>query len=100
MSAENTNQPDRNAPSAGAAGAGRSPLRDLLRGIALIFDFDGTLGRRRLSTVQNPTDADALAADWKAVGGDLRRAMGNRPSHPGKVTAGRPVTRPSTEHQP
>ena len=79
MSAETTAQPVQNPPPARAAEAGRSPLKDFLRGVALIFDFDGALSRRRLSTVQNPTDADALAADWKAVGGDLRRAMGNRP---------------------
>ncbi len=60
-----------------------SPLRDFLGGAALIFDFAGVLGWRSVSTVENPTDADALAADWDAVGGDLRLAMGRHPSsHP------------------
>lgn len=53
----------------------RSPLRDCLRGAALIFDFTGSLSRRRISTKQYDTDADALAADWDAVGADLHRAM-------------------------
>lgn len=58
----------------------RSPARAYLRGAALIFDFAGTLSRRQTSTVRHRTDADALAADWYAVGGDLRRAMGLHPS--------------------
>ena len=64
-----------------AAEARRSPLRDFLRGAALIFDFGGTIGRRRISTARNPSDADRLAEDWNAVGQDLRRAMGSHPSH-------------------
>lgn len=83
MSTEIAARPGQDPSSDQVTGARRSPLRDFLRGAALIFDFDGALSRRRLSTVQNPTDADALAADWMAVGGDLRRAMGKRPSsHP------------------
>ena len=80
MSAETPARDVQNPLSARVAEAEHSPLRDFLRGVALIFDFEGNLSRRGLSTVQNPTDADALAADWNAVGGDLRRAMGNRPS--------------------
>ena len=58
----------------------RSPLRDFLGGAALIFDFAGTLTWRHVSTVRHATDADALAADWDAVGDDLRWAMGRHPS--------------------
>ena len=58
----------------------RSPLGDFLGGAALIFDFTGTLTRRHISTVYHPTDADALAADWDAVGDDLHWAMGCHPS--------------------
>ena len=59
----------------------RSRLGDCLSGAALIFDFAGTLAWRHVSTVQNATDADALAADWDAVGDDLRWAMGRHPSN-------------------
>ncbi len=70
-------------PSRGQDDGQRSRLGDFLVGAALIFDFAGMLGWRSVSTVQNPTDADALAADWDAVGGDLRWAMGRHPSnHP------------------
>lgn len=62
-----------------AADAKRSPLRDFLRGAALIFDFDGGLSRRRISTNRYATDAEALASDWHAVGRDLRRSMGSHP---------------------
>ena len=54
---------------------------DFFEGAALIFDFTGTITWRQVSTVQYPTDADALAADWDAVGDDLRWAMSRHPSH-------------------
>ena len=81
MSLETTTTPSQVPASDGATEARRSPLRDFLRGAAHIFDFGGTLGRRRISTVRTPSDADRLAADWNAVGQDLRRAMGSHPSH-------------------
>ncbi len=56
----------------------RSPIRDYLRGVALIFDFTGSLSRHRISTMRHATDAEALGADWDAVGADLRRAMGQQ----------------------
>ncbi len=80
MSPETTT-PSQGPASDGATEARRSPLRDFLRGAALIFDFGGTSGRRRISTARIPSDADRLASDWNAVGEDLRRAMGSRPSH-------------------
>ena len=81
MSTETTSKSRRSPPSDQVVEPRRSPLRDLLRGAALIFDFGGTLGRRRISTVRTLSDADRLAADWNAVGQDLRRAMGSHPSH-------------------
>ena len=58
-----------------------STFGDYLGGVALIFDFVGSLARRPISTVQHPTDADALAADWDAVGNDLRWVMRCHPSN-------------------
>ncbi|MCY4421786.1 MAG: hypothetical protein OXC06_01810 [Acidimicrobiaceae bacterium] len=63
-----------------AAGDPGSTLGDYLGGVALIFDFVGSLARRPISTVRHPTDADALAADWDAVGRDLHWAMRCHPS--------------------
>lgn len=63
-------------PDGRPARSRRSAVGDYLRGAALIFDFTGSLSRRRISTLRYPTDADALAADWDAVGADLHRAMG------------------------
>ena len=83
MSIETVAGPGQSPSPDRTAEAQRSPLGDFLSGAALIFDFAGTLSRRHVSTVRHPTDADALAADWDAVGGDLRRAMGWHPSnHP------------------
>ena len=80
MSIETAESP-RTRPSSGRVPeARRSALADFLRGAALIFDFDGCLSRRRLSTLRHDTDADALAADWRAVGNDLRRAMDSHPT--------------------
>lgn len=81
MSTETTAKSGQSPPSNRVVEARRSPLKDFLRGAALIFDFGGTIGRRRISTVQTPSDAERLAADWNAVGQDLRRAMGSQPSN-------------------
>ncbi len=54
----------------------RPPLRGFLSGVALIFDFTGSSTRRRLSTSRYPDDAARLAADWQAVGDDLRKVIG------------------------
>lgn len=81
MSPETTATPSQGQSPDGTAEARRSPLRDFLRGASLIFDFRGTIGRQRISTARTPSDVDRLAGDWNAVGEDLRRAMGSRPSH-------------------
>ncbi len=54
--------------------ASRNP--SVLDGVAAIFDFTGSLGPRP-RTSDNPAEADAeaIAAVWRAVGDDLRRAM-------------------------
>lgn len=81
MSMETVAEPRQSPPYNRAAERRRSPLGDFLGGAALIFDFAGTLTWRHISTVHNPTDADALAADWDAVGDDLRWAMSCHPSN-------------------
>lgn len=80
MSADTPSIPKQVPTSDGTSESRRSPLRDFLRGAALIFDFGGTIGPSQISTVRNPSDADRLAADWDAIGQDLRQAMGNHPS--------------------
>jgi len=43
----------------------------------------GRLGRRSVSTNRYPSDAERMAADWWAVGNDMRRAVGQPPvKHP------------------
>ena len=81
MSTKTTVRSGQSPPSGHVAVVRRSPLKNFLRGAALIFDFGSTLGRRRISTVRTPSDADRLASDWNAVGQDMRRAMGSHPSH-------------------
>ncbi|HEY2155122.1 MAG TPA: hypothetical protein VGH33_05800 [Isosphaeraceae bacterium] len=44
-------------------------------GVARIFDFGGVLGAYGLPVGGLEADRLALAADWHAVGGDLRRAI-------------------------
>jgi hypothetical protein len=46
-----------------------------LSGVARIFDFGGTLGAGGLPIGGVEADRLAFAADWHAVGGDMRRAM-------------------------
>ncbi len=60
----------------------RSPLRSYLSGAALIFDFTGSRTWHCISTIHYPDDAAALAADWQAVGDDLRNAMDSPPANP------------------
>ena len=74
-------RPGRSSPDRAVGGGPGSTLADYLGGAALIFDFVGSLARRPISTVQHPTDADALAADWDAVGNDLHWAMRRHPSN-------------------
>ena len=82
MSRETTAEPGPKPSTDEAAKPRGSALHDYLKGVALILDFSGSLSRRRLPTGGYFTDADALAADWNAVGNDLRRAMGRHPHKP------------------
>jgi hypothetical protein len=43
-------------------------------GIASIFDFGGSLRRRRPS-LKFPSPNDSLHSDWQAIGDDMRRAI-------------------------
>ena len=81
MSLETVIGPTRDPSRHRAAERHRSPLGDFLSGAALIFDFTGTRTWRHVSTMQYPTDAAALAADWDAVGDDLQWAMNCHPSN-------------------
>ena len=84
-------------PSRESAYAFDLPKRPLLRGVARLLDFSGTLNReyrkRVLEFYTNDAndhemadeksgraawqrDAEAIGADWKAVGEGLRWAMG------------------------
>ena len=54
-------------------------LRAILEGMASILDIGGTLQpERRVMTPEEAlrTDRVAIASDWRAVGDDLRWAMG------------------------
>lgn len=53
-----------------------SPLRAFLRGVGSVFNLMPTPER---PAFLDRTDAEVLAGDWKAVGDDLRAAMGNYP---------------------
>jgi hypothetical protein len=44
-------------------------------GIARIFDFTGRIPIYDMCYNPEQADAEALASDWAAVGGDLRYAM-------------------------
>lgn len=54
----------------------RSPRRPILNGLARIFDFTGSLNVPAKSLPPHVADRYALWSDWKAVGDDLRTAMG------------------------
>ncbi|WP_419838480.1 hypothetical protein [Candidatus Poriferisodalis sp.] len=58
----------------------RARRSGFVRGASLMFDFSGSIRRRRISTSRCRSDAEALASDWRAVGDDLRRAMHQRPA--------------------
>ena len=52
------------------------PRHPFLRGIARLFDFHGTLNRETIDQIQNRSVADAMRADWEAVGESMRWAIG------------------------
>ena len=53
----------------------RLPARPFLEGMATAFDLTGGVVEPFPPGLRHRTDAEALAADWRAVGDDLRAAM-------------------------
>ncbi len=51
------------------------PKHPFLRGIASLMDFTGELDRDIVDQLRNRSDADALRADWEAVGDYMRWAF-------------------------
>ena len=58
----------------------RRSRRPVLNGLARIFDFTGSLNVPRRSLPPHVADRYALWSDWKAVGDDLRTAVGHHAS--------------------
>ena len=54
----------------------KSAIADFINGMAHIFDFTGSMSRRRYKGSGFEADAAALRSDWIAVGNDIRKAMG------------------------
>ena len=54
----------------------RSPRRPVLNGFARILDFTGSFNIPRRTLPPHVADRYALWSDWKAVGDDLRTAIG------------------------
>lgn len=51
------------------------PKNPFLRGIASLIDFTGELDRDIIEQIHNRSDADAMRADWEAVGDCMRWAI-------------------------
>ena len=64
----------------------RSPLPPFLSGVARTFDLAGTLDQYEFGS-GGKRDAEAIRADWRAVGNDLRRAMASF-EHPSSDSSG------------
>ena len=58
----------------------RTSRRPVWDGIARIFDFTGALNTPTRLLPSNVSDEYALWTDWKAVGDDLRAAIGSQAS--------------------
>ena len=52
------------------------PKHPFLRGIASLMDFTGSRRRKLEKQILERSDADAMRADWEAVGASLWRAIG------------------------
>ena len=64
----------------------RSPLPPFLSGVARTFDLAGTIDQYE-SGSGSERDAEAIHADWRAVGDDLRRAMASFGYQPDRYNA-------------
>ena len=51
------------------------PKHPFLRGIASLIDFTGSDSREFTEHILNRSDAEAMRADWEAVGASLWRAI-------------------------
>ena len=51
------------------------PKYPFLRGIASLIDFTGSESREFTEQILSRSDADAMRADWEAVGANLWRAI-------------------------
>jgi hypothetical protein len=49
-------------------------LKNILKGMAQVFDLSGSLYHLRTRQILNTSDADKIASDWQRVGDDLRNA--------------------------
>ena len=52
------------------------PKHSFLRGLASLMDFTGSESREFTEKILARSDADAMRADWEAVGADLWWAIG------------------------
>lgn len=52
------------------------PKHSFLRGLASLMDFTRSEGDEFTNQILARSDADAMRADWEAVGADLWRAIG------------------------
>lgn len=52
------------------------PKNSFLRGLASLMDFTGSESREFTDRILARSDADAMRADWEAVGADLWLALG------------------------
>ena len=52
------------------------PKQSFLRGLASLMDFTGSEGQEFTDRILARSDAEAMRADWEAVGADLWLALG------------------------
>lgn len=62
------------------------PKHSFLRGLASLMDFTGSESREFTEKILARSDAEAMRADWEAVGADLWRAIGE---HEKRVAEGK-----------
>ncbi len=52
-------------------------VNSFLRGFGSVLDISGISYKTNIQKYTSKTDAEAIASDWRAVGDDMRKAMGN-----------------------
>ena len=68
------------------------PKRPFLRGIASLMDFTGSATREYTEELLARSDADAMRADWEAVGADLWGQSASTKSKSNKVAMSKQPT--------